>query len=158
VAIASLSLVKSGAGSEWTLGIEALFIAAFSGLWVSLDARPGSLALFVLIGLSAVATGLQGGIGRAISAPGIMTVIFTSTYTAIVSNLVERALAGSRPLLTAITAPQPAAIAAYLGGAKVAGIIATHWRLLAPFLPLAAILTLLVALRLRFIVFDRSPR
>jgi hypothetical protein len=50
VAIASLSLVKSGAGSEWTLGIEALFIAAFSGLWVSLDAPPGSLALFVLIG------------------------------------------------------------------------------------------------------------
>jgi hypothetical protein len=31
-----------------------------------------------------------------------------------------------------------------------------RWR--AVFLPLAAILTLLVALRLRFIVFDRSPR
>jgi uncharacterized membrane protein YoaK (UPF0700 family) len=158
VAIASFSLAESGRGSGWTLGLEGLFIAIFAGLWLFAGTPIGSPGIFALIGLSAVAMGLQGGIGRAIGAPGIMTVIFTSTYTAIVSNLVERTLGGNRPLLTDLALRQLTAVAAYLGGAVIAGIIATHWRPFAPFLPLAAILILLVLLRLGLIAFSKSPR
>lgn len=52
--------------------------------------------------------GLQGGIGRALGVPGIMTVIFTSTCSALIGDLVERALAGQRPLLTSLAARQGA--------------------------------------------------
>lgn len=158
VAVASLSLVESGRGSGWTLGLEGLFIAAFTGLWLYSGAPAGSLMIFVLIGLSAIAMGLQGRIGRAIGAPGIMTVIFTSTYTAIVSNLVERALNGNHPLLTGLAVRQLVAVVAYLSSAIIAGIITIHWRPLAPFLPLVAILIVLAGLRLRMIGFDKAPR
>lgn len=158
VAGASLSLTESGRGSGWTLGVEGIFIAAFTGLWLYSGVPAGSLVIFVLIGLSAIAMGLQGGIGRAIGAPGIMTVIFTSTYTAIVSNLVERTLNDQRPLLTNLAVRQLVAVAVYLGSAVIAGIIATHWRRLAPFLPLSAILIVLAGIHLRIIAFDKTPR
>jgi hypothetical protein len=71
--------------------------------------------------------GLQGAIGRALGVPGIMTVIFTSTYTAIVGDLVKRALAGHRPQLISLAAQQPTTLAFYLGSAVISGIIiATH--------------------------------
>lgn len=101
--------------------------------------------------------GLQGGIGRALGIPGVMTVIFTSTYTSLVSDLVERAQAGHRPLLTALAARQLAALAAYLGGAVIAGIIAAHWVRAVPFLPFTAVLVLLAGQRLSLIRFDPNP-
>jgi uncharacterized membrane protein YoaK (UPF0700 family) len=152
VAVAALSLARLGRGSGWTLGLEGFVLAAFAGLWLYVGEPAGSIA-YALIVLSAVAMGLQGGIGRAIGAPGIMTVIFTSTYTSIVSNLVERALAREHPLITALAARQLAALASYLGGAVVIAIVATHWRSLAPFIPLAVILIVLAGLKLRLINF-----
>lgn len=154
VAAASVSLAKTRRGSGWTLGLEALFLAAFAGLWLAAGVPAGAPVTYGLIVLSAVAMGLQGGIGRALGIPGVMTVIFTSTYTAIVGDLVERALAGSRPLLTALAARQLTALAAYLGSAIIGGIVATHWLRVAPLLPLAAILVLLAGLRLRLIRFQ----
>lgn len=156
VAAASLTLAKFGRGSGWTLGLEGVFLAIFAGLWLSLGGSVDSAAVYGLIILSAVAMGMQGGIGRAIGAPGIMTVIFTSTYTAIVGNLVERVVAGRRPFITMLAAKQLVALAAYLGGAVVAAIITTQWRALAPCVPLAAILILLAGLRLRLISFGQN--
>ncbi len=153
VGVASLSLTKLRRGSGWTLGLEALFLALFVGIWLSFGGPTDVVLVYGLIVLSAVAMGLQGGIGRAIGAPGIMTVIFTSTYTAIVSNLVERALGRQRPLVTAVTARQLGALSAYFAGAVVAAIVATQWRSLAPIIPLAAILILLAGLKLRLISF-----
>ena len=83
-----------------------------------------------------------------------MTVIFTSTYTAIVGDLVERALAGQRPLVTGLAARQLIALAAYLGSAVLVGIIAADWHWSMPILPLAAVLILLAGLRLRLFRLD----
>lgn len=69
--------------------------------------------------------GLQGAIGRSLDVPGVMTVIFTSTYTAIVGDFIARALNGEKPLLTGLAARQISALAAYLGGAAVAGAMTT---------------------------------
>ncbi len=156
VAIAAFTLKESGRGSGWTLSLEALFLAAFACLWLSSGGPVGTSIVYSLILLSAVAMGLQGGIGRAIGAPGIMTVIFTSTYTSIVSTIVERATAGQRPYMTATTARQLAALAAYLGGAVIAAIAATHWRSFAPLMPVTVILILLSGLRSRLINFGQK--
>ncbi|WP_198137059.1 YoaK family protein [Nitrobacter hamburgensis] len=120
VSVASLSLAKSERGSGWTLGLEALFLASFAALWPFAGDPVHSSVVYGLIVLSAVAMGLQGAIGRTIGIPGIMTVIFTSTYTAIVGDLVERTLAGHRPLLTGLAAQQLTALAAYLGAPSLA--------------------------------------
>jgi uncharacterized membrane protein YoaK (UPF0700 family) len=156
VSVASLLLAKSERGSGWMLGLEALFLAAFAALWLFAGDPVHSSVVYGLIVLSAVAMGLQGAIGRTIGIPGIMTVIFTSTYTEIVGDLVERALAGHRPLLTGLAAQQLTALAAYLGSAVVGGIIATHWLRVTTLLPLAAILVLLVGLRQRWLRFDQG--
>jgi uncharacterized membrane protein YoaK (UPF0700 family) len=156
VAVASLSLTKFGRGSGCTLGLEALFLAAFAALWFAVGGPASSPVVYSLIVLSAVAMGLQGAIGRALGVPGIMTVIFTSTYTAIVSDLVERALAGHRPLITGLAARQLTALTAYLGSAVVGGIVAAHWLLVTPFLPFAAVLSVLAVLRLHWLRFDQA--
>lgn len=153
VAASSVSLVKTWHGSGWTLGLEGVFLAGFAGMWFAGETP----SLYILILLSAVAMGLQGGIARAIGAPGIMTVIFTSTYTTLVSNFVERALTGDRPLFTAAAVRQLAALFAYFGGAIIAAIVTTHWRKFAPFLPLVAIVSVLAGLKLRFLDLDQKP-
>ena len=153
VSLASLSLAKLGRGSGWTLSLEALFLAAFAAIWFFFGASDRAPILYGLIVLSAIAMGLQGAIGRSLGVPGVMTVIFTSTYTAIVGDFIARALSREKPLLTGLAARQISALAAYLGGAAVAGAMTIHWLQAAPFLPLTAVLMLLAGLRLRLIRF-----
>jgi uncharacterized membrane protein YoaK (UPF0700 family) len=157
VGISSRSLVKLGRGSSRTLGLETLFLAAFVILWIAAGTRADSLVIYGLIGISAIAMGLQGGIGRALGVPGVMTVIFTSTYTALVSEFMERARAGHRPLFAGLAMRQVTSLAAYLGGAVIAGIVASHWMWVAPLLPFAGVLALLVGQRLNLIRFDHEP-
>lgn len=159
VAAGALARAKIERGSGWTLSLEALFLAAFVALWLVAGGPVRLHVVYGLIVLSAVAMGLQGAIGRALGIPGIMTVIFTSTCTAIVSGLVERALAGQRPLFNALTARQLTALAVYLASAVfIGGVIALHWRRVTPFLPLAAVLALLAGLRLRWLSLEPRPR
>ena len=151
VSMAYVALAKFERGQGWTLGLEALFLVAFAALWFSTGTPFAMPAVYGLIALSAIAMGLQGAIGRSLGVPGLMTVIFTSTYTAIIGDLVERALAGQRPLITELAARQLIALAAYLGSAVIVGIIATDWLWSVPILPLAAVLILLAGLRLRLL-------
>jgi len=155
ISAGSLSLAKFQRGHGWTLALEALFLAAFVALWFVTGPPSGSLVIYGLVVLSAIAMGLQGAIGHAIGVPGIMTVVFTSTYTAIISDLVERALAGHRPLLTTLAAQQLITLVTYLGSAVVVGIVATHGFKFAPIFPLAVVLVLLAGLRLRLIHLER---
>lgn len=151
VAGAAVPLWSPTRGIERTLVLEALFLAAFVGLWLAGGgpARPG--AVYGLIILSAVAMGLQGAVGRSIRVPGIPTVVFTSTLTAIVATLAERMLAGERPALTALTRRQIETFLVYLVSAAVTGYAILHWRSGLPFLPLAAVLALVAGLRLRWL-------
>ncbi len=150
VAAATVSLNRLARGSGWTLGIQAAILGAFASIWSGLggSTEGGWFVIHGLIAMSAVAMGLQGGIGRAIGAPGIMTVIFTSTYTAIVSSLVERWLARDRPRMSPATARQLGSLAAYLGGAVIAAVVILHARAYAPWLPFVAILSVFTGLKL----------
>jgi uncharacterized membrane protein YoaK (UPF0700 family) len=101
-----------------------------------------------LIVLSAVAMGFQGGIGRAMGVSGVPTIVVTSTLTAIVGGLAERALARQRPLASPATRQQTAAFAAYLVSAVIAGIAMWFgWLAVLPIVPFAAVLALWLVLQ-----------
>ena len=77
----------------WLLAVEAVLLAGFLLLWL-LGGRPASGAgLYVLILLGAGGMGVQSVVARQDDRPGITTVVFTSTLTAIVIALTKALLA-----------------------------------------------------------------
>lgn len=157
VSAATVLFAKFGQGSAWTLVFEAVALAAFAALWLAFGTTPQPVVLQGLIVLSSVGMGLQGALGRVVGFPGILTVIFTGTYTTIASNFTTRVLNGERPLVTPIAVRQISALAAYAGGALIVGVMAAHWLRIAPLLSLAAVLAALAGLRLRLVRLERKP-
>lgn len=125
------------------LGLEALFLAGFVALWIMAGGPAATPVMYELIGLSAIAMGIQGALGRAIGVPGVMTVVFTSTWTAIASSIAERIRAAERPLVTRLTVQRLAALATYLASAVLCGVLTVRQLSVAPWLPFAAVLVLL---------------
>jgi uncharacterized membrane protein YoaK (UPF0700 family) len=77
----------------WLLAVEAVLLAGLLLLWL-LGGRPASGAgLYVLILLGAGGMGVQSVAARQDDRPGITTVVFTSTLTAIVIALTKSVLA-----------------------------------------------------------------
>jgi uncharacterized membrane protein YoaK (UPF0700 family) len=147
VAGAAVTLKAPDRGIRRTLGLELLLLAAFAAWWVARDGATGVPNPYGLIILSAVAMGLQGGIGRAVRVTGIPTIVITSTLTAIIAGHVERALAHQRPLASPAARQQIAAFAAYLVSAVIAGIaVWSGWLAVMPLVPLAAVLVLWMGL------------
>jgi uncharacterized membrane protein YoaK (UPF0700 family) len=66
---------------------EIACLAAFAGAWYAVDRSLGGLGLDLLIVLSAIAMGVQGVAARHVNAPGINTIVFTSTLVAIVMSI-----------------------------------------------------------------------
>jgi uncharacterized membrane protein YoaK (UPF0700 family) len=156
VAGAAVTLKPPRLGIRRTLELELLLLAVFAGWWSFRGGATPPSNPYGLIILSALAMGLQGGIGRAIGATGIPTIVVTSTLTAIVGSLAERALARQKPLASPVARQQIAAFLAYLVGAVLSGIaVCSGWLVVAPFLPLAAVL--LVWLGLRFDLVQLEP-
>lgn len=148
VAGAALTLRARGRGIRRTLGFELLLLAAFAGCWTATGGARGPVEMYGLIILSAVAMGLQGGIGRAMGVSGVPTIVVTSTLTAIVGGLAERGLTGERPLASPTARQQIAAFAAYLISAVIGGVAMwSGWLAALPFAPLAAVLALWLALQ-----------
>lgn len=148
VLLASLPLGHSPQG-HGKLVLETLFLLAFSGLWFAMGGPAYPWLGYALIGFSSIAMGVQGAIGRMIGIPSLLTVVFTSTWTAIVGSATERMAARHRPVLTRKARRQLLALAAYFGGALLGGFITLHWLWLAPVVPLACICGLAVGLLLR---------
>lgn len=151
VAVAALPLKTPRRGVERTLVLEILFLAAFAGLWTACGGPARLTAVYGLIILSAVAMGLQGAVGRAIHIPGIPTTVITSTLTAIIGTLAERLLGGDKAVLTALTQQQIGTLLVYLASAVVTGSAVSRWLPVLPFVPLAAVLTLVLGLKFRFL-------
>jgi uncharacterized membrane protein YoaK (UPF0700 family) len=149
VAGAAVTLREPERGIRRAIGLEVLLLAAFAGWWIVRDGAHLPSHPHGLIVVSAVAMGLQGAIGRALRISGIPTIVITSTLTAIVGGLGERALARERPLVSAAARQQIAAYLAYLLSAVVAGIaVWSGWLVAVPFAPLAAVFALWLGLRL----------
>ena len=148
VAGATLPLRTPVRGIERTLFVKTLFLAAVALLWTALGGPTTPIEIYALIILSAVAMGLQGAIGRVVGVPGVPTIVITSTLTAIVGTIAERAISRDQPALAHSTRHQMATFASYLAGAVVAGFAVSHWFGIAPFIPLAVAVTLSAGLAL----------
>lgn len=149
---AAVPLRAPGHGVRRTLGFEVLLLAAFALWWAARGGAMNPLDPYGLIILSALAMGLQGGIGRAMRVTGVPTIVITSTLTAIVGSLAERALARQRPLASTTAWQQIAAFLAYLFGAVIGGVMVWGgWLAALPLVPLAAVLILWLALQAGFV-------
>jgi uncharacterized membrane protein YoaK (UPF0700 family) len=148
VAGAAVSLKAPDHGIRRTLELELLLLVVFAGWWTVRGGVRNVPNPYGLIILSAVAMGLQGGIGRAVRVTGIPTIVITSTLTAFVGGLAERALAHQKPLASPVTRQQIATFAAYLVSAVIGGIaVWSGWLAVMPFVPLAAVLVLWMGLQ-----------
>ena len=86
---------------------------------------------------------------------GVPTIVITSTLTAIIESVAEKALARQRPLTSTTARQQIAAFLAYLVGAITGGaMVWAGWLLGLPFVPLAAVLMLWLALQMGFVLLE----
>ncbi|MGO8920012.1 MAG: YoaK family protein [Stellaceae bacterium] len=132
-------------GLAAVLGVEALCLGLFAGLWHAVD-RPAGNIVYALIFLSALGMGVQIVAARRVNLPGIPTVVFTSTLASMVMMATD-AVIRRRPLpVDAVR--QSVLLAIYLAGAMLAGALALRHRGILVMLPLGAVLCAL-ALQLR---------
>ena len=143
-------MVEWGLLLAWTVGWS------FTG-----DLESNLAGRAVLIGLSALAMGIQSAAGRRLEVSGITTTYITGTLTNLIARLVDQARGAPAPQVTperaaAPTTPNAGLLAAtwviYIGGAAVAALATSLLGSLSAFLfPLvlmrAVILTALIHFR-----------
>lgn len=127
------------AASIRVLAIEMVALAGFAAIWLATAPAFGEPALYAMIVLAAVGMGLQSALARRINLPGITTVVFTSTLTAIVGALVGR-IRKRNSLLPAATRRQLAALAIYIVAAVIAGFAVWRRSAVVCVLPFGAVL------------------
>jgi uncharacterized membrane protein YoaK (UPF0700 family) len=150
-ACAALPLRAPGRGINRTLGLELLLLAALA-IWWTCGSTKDPFDAYGFIILSALAMGLQGGIGRAMHVAGVPTIVITSTLTALIESFAERVLARQRPLASTTARQQIGAFLGYLLGAITGGVMVwAGWLVAAPFVPFAAVLILWLELQTGFV-------
>ena len=121
--------------------MEIACLAGFAAGWYVVDRSLQSVGLYVLILLSATAMGIQGVSARHINAPGINTIVFTSTLVTIVMSVSGAVTRPSlHPPVRRNTVRQVGIFLAYgLGGLLAASLI---WRGagIIPWVPLVAVI------------------
>jgi uncharacterized membrane protein YoaK (UPF0700 family) len=120
--------------------LEIACLAGFAVAWYVVDRSLESTGLDALILLSATAMGIQGVIARHINAPGINTIVFTSTLVAIVMS-VTGALArpSLHPPVRIRTARQIGIFLAYGLGGLLAAILISRDTGIIQWVPLLAV-------------------
>jgi uncharacterized membrane protein YoaK (UPF0700 family) len=120
--------------------LEIACLGAFSAGWYFVDHSVESFGLDLLILLSATAMGVQGVAARHINAPGINTIVFTSTLVTIVMS-VTGALArpSLHPPVRINTARQIGIFLAYALGGLLAAILIWHGAGIIPWVPLLTV-------------------
>lgn len=108
------------------LVLEIICLVLFALLWGIGSHAAGDPAQYVLILLCSIAMGIQGVVARRLNAPGVNTIVFTTTLVTIISSGVG-ILSGrvDDPAVRRATALQVSAFAAYGAGAVLAGLL--HW-------------------------------
>jgi uncharacterized membrane protein YoaK (UPF0700 family) len=110
------------------LALAAGFEAAFLLVWVSASGTPGEIELDLLVGLSAVAMGLQSGAVSTLGVRGIFTTAATATVITLMAGVAERTGVGERVRLGQV-------LAALVAGAAAGAFLVDHARTYAPALP-----------------------
>lgn len=144
------AMLLRGVAGRWrfvlTLGLQAALLLCFALLW---DRHDINAWRFGLIGLSAIAMGMQSAVAHRIGVRGVTTTYFTGTLTNIAFGLVGPQSAGDSPM--GRVGWPVLAFLSYLSGAAMGGWY-TSGRMLPelpfglPALPLAATLILAVVI------------
>ena len=119
---AASSLLREARMISRLLVIEATMLGGFAFLWFLIQNHDATVTLYTLILLSSVAMGVQSAAARQINVPGINTIVFTTTLTAIIHGSV-RAIQTTDSMLPAATRQQITALAVYLCGAILTGLL-----------------------------------
>ena len=72
------------------LVLEAILLGAFAVAWQITGPERGEIAVYVLIGLTALAMGVQSAAVQRLDVPGIMTTYITGTLTSLMVDLAHR--------------------------------------------------------------------
>jgi uncharacterized membrane protein YoaK (UPF0700 family) len=120
--------------------VEALCLVGFAFLWSFAGHPIEGRLLFGLIVLSAAAMGIQSVVARRINAPGITTIVFTSTLVSIILSVVGAIVRRARPVVGFAVRRQAAIFVTYAVGATAGGVLTGRDLAWVAFLPLAALL------------------
>lgn len=131
------------------LALEVACQATLLASWAATSGRPGATLEGFLVGLSALAMGLQSGAVRALGIDGVSTTYITGTLTGLIGGLATSS--GSRR----DWARRARVVGALLVGAVCSGLLVVHARSEAPALPLVVTL-LVVAVAYRFYRLERD--
>jgi uncharacterized membrane protein YoaK (UPF0700 family) len=127
----------SGDSGTWSPGVTfalaatVVLQAGFLALWVTVSGRPGSASAVVLIGLMAIAMGLQSGAVASLAVKGVFTTAATATLIFVMRDLAAPgdSTATERARLTGV-------LLALFAGAAAGGLLLVYARPYAPALPL----------------------
>lgn len=147
-----------------TLAIEAVLLAAFAFLWYLTDSAHSPALENILIGLSALAMGLQSAAVLRVGVSGVVTTYISGTWATFVINLVrnfsQRKDANTTELSTRSKQShlvlQFVVLCIYGLAAVVSGLGAVHWPKITPFLPL--LIVMIVVVNASIHVHHASPR
>jgi uncharacterized membrane protein YoaK (UPF0700 family) len=119
--------------------LEAGYLACFALLWTTGRHPPEGSAVFALIVLSAAAMGIQSVAARKINAPGINTIVFTSTLVSIITSITGAVVRRARPFVGFATRRQIGICFTYTFGVIIAGVLRRHELAWVGFLPLVSV-------------------
>lgn len=121
--------------------LEALFLGGFAAAWSLIGHPVEGVALYGLIMASAAGMGIQSVVARKINAPGISTIVFTTTLTSIVMSVTGTVVRRSdRATLAFSTKRQIGIFLAYGFGVVLAGALDWSGVGLVVWIPLAVVL------------------
>jgi uncharacterized membrane protein YoaK (UPF0700 family) len=118
-------------GVTFALAGTVVLQAGFLALWVTVSGRPGTGSALLLIGVMALAMGLQSGAVASLSVKGVFTTAATATLI-----FVMRDLAASRESSATERARLTGVLLALFVGAAAGGLLLVYARPYAPALPL----------------------
>ena len=119
--------------------LEAGYLACFALLWTTARHPPEGSAVFALIVLSAAAMGIQSVAARRINAPGINTIVFTTTLVTIIISITGAVVRRARPLVGFATLRQIGIFFTYAIGVIIAGVLTRHELIWVAFVPLVSV-------------------
>jgi uncharacterized membrane protein YoaK (UPF0700 family) len=151
----SARIVKPSKGSGvWprrvtiALGVAAVAQACFLAVWVAAAGLPASGVTNVLIGLSALAMGMQTATVFSLGLPGVFTTAATATLTVLMSDVASWSQSATERRRLA------GMLVSLFAGATAGSLLLVHARTYAPVLPLAV--TILVVATAEFTLRARD--
>lgn len=119
------------------LAAEAALLAAVTAGWEAAAGLPRGAHQLILVAAAAIAMGIQSGAVRALGVPGLSTTYLTGTLTAVLGDLA----AGRGP---ASLRRRISLLLMLVAGAAVSGILVAQAPRLAPLVPLALLLAVIM--------------